>query len=487
MVLDEPLAEVVNEQREQHQPLPPDLPPGGPEPALVGREGVRLFDRHDAVLVHRVLVVVVELQQIAGVGELGDDPLEQSHVVQPTQGRTETPRLLEQRQEPGPRRLVDRVGMGRRGSPGGPHGLPRPAGDRQVVQHRQLDQTHDAFGPPCDLRRRVGQHRDLGGPDAEQAVDAVPDEAGEQLADGRRATHAPHQRLGDLGHPPRVAEILPHEPLDTEQPSLLVDPPGGRQPHLLVARQVVAGATGREMQVGADPGEEFAGIPQAVGIALGERPQMHEVVERRRVPAHATEPADELDVAQAARRPLHVGLQQGRGLTELLRLVASRGEQPVDQPAGAAARESPEPRLEPLQDVAVSLEQAALAQRTEDRRIAGGEAPGIGHGAHALPDLQTGVEQPLEQQPCRRGHGRLRRGLVQDHEIDVGEGGHLAPAVAAVGDERRLASKRARRRGHLRQDVAPDPRHDRVHQVGGQRPRLDARAAGGVLRRDPAA
>ena len=51
------------------------------------------------MLVDRVLVILVELQQAAGVAELGNEPLQKAGVVQLAQQRPEPGRMAQQRKE----------------------------------------------------------------------------------------------------------------------------------------------------------------------------------------------------------------------------------------------------------------------------------------------------------------------------------------------------------------------------------------------------
>ena len=59
----------------------------------------RAFDRADAVRIDRVLVVLIELQQAAGVAHGGDDLLEHSQFVQSSQDLTQSAWFADQIQE----------------------------------------------------------------------------------------------------------------------------------------------------------------------------------------------------------------------------------------------------------------------------------------------------------------------------------------------------------------------------------------------------
>ena len=86
VILDESLADVVDEQGQKQRPLTVEGPPLVPQPAVVCGKPCRPFDRKNAVLVDGVFVKAIKLQQVAGVRELRDQNLEHPHLVQPVQG-----------------------------------------------------------------------------------------------------------------------------------------------------------------------------------------------------------------------------------------------------------------------------------------------------------------------------------------------------------------------------------------------------------------
>ena len=52
------------------------------------------------MLVHRVLVILVELQQSAGAGEIGDEAFQDGGVVQVAEQRAQPAGMRQQREEP---------------------------------------------------------------------------------------------------------------------------------------------------------------------------------------------------------------------------------------------------------------------------------------------------------------------------------------------------------------------------------------------------
>ena len=132
MILDEALADVVQQERHQQRPLPPEGPPFGAEPVVRTGQRRHPFDGEQAVLVHGVFVEAVELQQVAGMRELRDQDLEHPHVVKPAERRGHLRRMGKEFEKGFVGRAVHLTGQV---GHAGPHGFPGATGDRHVVKH----------------------------------------------------------------------------------------------------------------------------------------------------------------------------------------------------------------------------------------------------------------------------------------------------------------------------------------------------------------
>ncbi len=99
VVFDEPLAQVVNQQGQVQRALLLDAPVDAAQHSRVGAEVGRPLDRQDAMLVDGVLVIFVELQQAAGVGEVGNDFFQHAQLVQTAQQFAEPAGLGDEREE----------------------------------------------------------------------------------------------------------------------------------------------------------------------------------------------------------------------------------------------------------------------------------------------------------------------------------------------------------------------------------------------------
>jgi hypothetical protein len=294
VVPDVPLPKIVQEQREQQRTAAADLLPDFPEPSRAAIERRRLLDRVDAVLVHGELVVVVELHQAGGVAKGGDDPLEYAELVEVAKGGRETQRMVEEREEPRP-------GGGVKGELLRMHDttnrLERRRINVTIEEHGQLEQPQDRGEARRHAGNAGGGHRHGEPREPKRIVDTMAEATGHATQDGRGHLAAAFHRPGDPRDLAGVGEILPHEPLDAEQPALLTDATGLRDRKLLVPPQVVLGTPGGQVHLEPQPHEKIGSPTQDVGVGPRERTDHDEVVERPLVVTDGAEPSHQLHVA----------------------------------------------------------------------------------------------------------------------------------------------------------------------------------------------
>ena len=100
-----------------------------------------------------------------------------------------------------------------------------------------------------------------------------------------------------------------------------------------------------------------------------------------------------------------------------------------------------------------------------------------------MTDVQAGVEQVAHQPFGKRLDLALRPGGVQDHQIDVGIGGHFAAAITPLRHQRGPSADRLMVAGEqIRQSRFVQIQHHGIDQVGQADANLDAGRAGIVLR-----
>ena len=95
------LAEIVNQQRKVEYPLVLQMDVGVAQGVFSVGKPRRLLDRTNAVLVDRVFMVLVELQQTPGVGKIGNDLFQHAKLQQPPQQLAQSLRIVQEFQELG--------------------------------------------------------------------------------------------------------------------------------------------------------------------------------------------------------------------------------------------------------------------------------------------------------------------------------------------------------------------------------------------------
>ena len=135
-----------------------------------------------------------------------------------------------------------------------------------------------------------------------------------------------------------------------------------------------------------------------------------------------------------------------------------------------------------LNSLALPAKQPRFHQRSTDGRILQRHLAGLPGRAQALAELQPGVGHVALQPAGQRKHGLVGAGGVEDHQVDVGIGRHVAAAVTAVRHQRHLRAELLRSFGpQVGQRPFEQFEHDRIEQLGQAAQNLDARRAGLVL------
>ena len=435
MILDAALGDVVQEQR--------DVKHGavlGPDRAhqFVGERDLAVFAALDLVehadaaqqmLVHRVVVVHVELHHRHDAAEGGDECAEHAGLVHaPQHGFGVVLRGQDfQEQAVGflvlAQILVDQLERARRE----PH---RFGMDGEIVLLRQIEQP--------DQVDRVAP-KDIGAGDVDAVV--VDDEivgVGQLFRAARRAQPRDHaaehrRRLGlaflepgaqDGGEIADVLggeEVVLHEALDVLQAGML----GVAEPHrdiaLDVERQPLLGAAGEEMHVAADrPQEVLAAAEQPVFVAVE-----HAALDQFLGLAHAIDvfgdPEQRVQVAQAALAVLDVGLDQIARLPGAAVALFALGELGGDEfRRGALHDLLVEPRRQLLVELGVAEQVARFEHRGADGHVRLGLADAFADRTRGVADLQPHVPQAIQQ---RLGDGLAPGGLLvgqEKQQIDVG-------------------------------------------------------------------
>ena len=207
------------------------------------------------------------------------------------------------------------------------------------------------------------------------------------------------------------AVVALHELLDRERVGGVLVAEDLRQPDLVVEQQPVLAPAGEHVQAEAHLPQEGLRLLEPAQLRRGEEAVRDQLVERVGAEVPLRHPADGLDVAQAARAGLDVGLEVVGGVVGLqvaLGLLAHLGLEELLRPARRAPGASAARMLREQRGAAG--EQARLEQRRHDADIGGALLGALLDGAHAVADFEPDVpeegDQPLDLRRCRRHPGR---------------------------------------------------------------------------------
>src|SRR5256712_271695 len=285
-------------------------------------------------------------------------------------------------------------------------------------------------------------HRDAAVPDLECGVDRLRARDALQRALGRVLDCATvDQGVGGAGDLMQRDVRLPHQLLDAQFAAGLVGIPERlREAALVVERQPIVAASGGVVQLVAQPPEQIARRARRGHLAVGQEAPLAGLSEPGELVPDASDPERRLQVAQASLALLQVRLEQphrtaiaASALVELLELVADEFlDAPLLQLGDSGA-------LEPLEQLRVARDQAAVEQRRADGVVLARELDALVQRARRVPGFQTGVpERAMQVLRDEVGAGAPRLPLAgqEREEIDVRARRQLAPAVAAGRHER---------------------------------------------------
>ena len=262
------------------------------------------------------------------------------------------------------------------------------------------------------------------------------------------ATNRPARWLTELV----VAEVVPHEAFDGQH--------AGRRPvaellgnaKLFGPIEHVGRPAGVEVQLVAQAQQQFSGLLDGGKIFVGKDLQLPQLGRLAGAVADQSDPAEQLQIAQPAARSLDVRLQEIHRLAEAGAFGLPLADDVADELLRLAADLAAEHFLKLHEQGLVAHQPARFDQRGGDHRVLPGQSGGLLGGPHAMAEHEAGVENVAQQPVGQRRDAVSGRRRVQQHHVDVGIGGHVAAAVAAVGDQDDLRSQVAR--GGLRQVVA---------------------------------
>ena len=441
------LADVVQQLRHvENTPrlhVPDDL--GGERMVLLQRPGLdprQQADGADQMLVHRVVVVHVELHHRHHATEGGQEAAEHPCLAHAAQDTLHTGAGRQQAQEDavslgvGPEAVVDQM-----------QGLADQAPGIRVERHamllgelEQADQVQRIAVERFPVGNRHAAVLDAEICAAAQLGTRTPGERGEQAAAQRRSLQLLHLERGagdqrQLAHLLGSEEVVTHESLDAlEAPVLLVAEHLGEH-GLQVEGQPLLRPAGHEVDMAAHRPQH----PLALAIEPELRGREHRqlggpgLIARLRKAQIARQPVQRMQVAQAPFAILDIGLHPVAGLSGALVPLVALGELGLEE--GACVRSAhdllPEPPLELGKELGAAQDEPRIEKRGADRHVGLGQGHALVDGAHGMTDLQPHVPKHIEHE---LGDALTPGGLlVRQHEqdIDIGRGRQHASAVAA--------------------------------------------------------
>ena len=297
--------QVVEQQGKVKNVFPRDRAVSPAERTVVVGTTNGSLDRLQRVLVDRVLVHEVELNQAPGVVERRQKTLQQPDAVQVAKQAAKTQRV---RQTP-EKQAASLLGHRASGN-GGPdsfqsiviHGDPETSGQIEQQQKRlrlaKLGVTHS---PVCPDPVRT-DHESIGGAVSHETIDDRPEHG--------RAAHPLDKSSDNILQAGGLSIVVAHEPLDAEQRALPLEsqPPG--QTQLLFPSQHVLSHPGMEVKFIADSQQEIDGIRQRAGIFARDRAAVLKNLHVGRTIASRGHPTEHVSISEPARTFLDVGFQQ---------------------------------------------------------------------------------------------------------------------------------------------------------------------------------
>ena len=443
MVLLPALGDVVQEHREvervaarhrRHQLVGERVGVARPAGVDLGQDA----DRAQQVLVHRVVVVHVELHQRHDAAELGDEPPEHPRLVHAAQRRLgRAPRRQDVHEQPVgfrafPQAPVDAAQRQRDEARG-------VRMDRQVIEVRDREQADEIDG--IALEDVAARHRDAVELDAEVA------RAGDGAGAALEALHDAVERWGRRRFPLldggahdggevadvlRDQEIVLHEPLDAAEarPGAVAEP--GRDAALVVEAQTLLGAARHDVELAAHPPQELLAAAEQAELLGGEQAGPHKRCRVGHPVGIFGDPEQRVEIAQAALALLDVGLDEvarRSGAADAgLALGHLGGDELARRPGLDFAVEA---GLEVVEEGGVAQDEAGFEQRRADRHVRLGLPHAFVDRAGRVADLLAQVPQHVEDGLDHAlAPGRLLVG-EQEEEVDVGPGRQRGAAVAA--------------------------------------------------------
>ena len=384
------------------------------------------FHRAEQVLIHRIVVIHVELHHRDDPPEVRNEAAEHARLVHPPQHqRRSAPRGQHgQEQAVGLFVLANLVGDQRQGAR---HAFQRVRVELQIVDVGDVEK-------PDDVDRIALEDVRIGQRDAAAVLDEIHGSRDlvDALGEARDDVLQPRRLLGllvfergaeDAGQIADILgdeEIVLHEAFDGRQARPRVVAEAFRDLPLDVEGQPLLRLTGQKVHVAAHGPEKIVRLLEDLPLVSRKDAELDEFLRVANAVVVFRDPEKRVQVAQAALAFLDVRLDQIARIARLLVALVALGELGGHEfRAGAGDDLRVEAFLQIGDQGIVTADVAAFEDRRADRHVGLGQLDAFLDRAGGMADLEAHVPEHVEQEFHRLAHGLgvLRR--QQEEKIDV--------------------------------------------------------------------
>ena len=289
-----------------------------------------------------------------------------------------------------------------------------------------------AEGPPVGMREMdlLVDHDEAVG----QRLLAEPPLHGATM--GQRLPAARDEPAGHTVDHPRVEVVVAHELLHRERDLVRRVAEVLGDLGLDVPREHVVAMAREEVKLVPHPPQEGEGLVRRLLLTVGDESLVPELPERPRAELGRGEPHRLVDVAESARRLLHVGLPDVRRAAELAVALVPLGQRRLQELGEVLLVDVLGQHLaEAVEEPAVAHEEARLLHGGAAREVGARHGEAVRQAPHRVAHLQSQVPERVEEPLGHPLHVRAHLAVVDHHEVEVGERVQLAAPVAPEGDQ----------------------------------------------------
>ena len=405
-------------------------------------------DGADQVLVHRVVVVHVELHHRHHPAEVRDEAAEHARLVHAPERRLRILAGGEHLQEDavGLRVVAQSV-------------VDEPQRPAQQAQRVRMEEKVVVLGrgEVADQVDRIAPE-DVVAADVEAAIVEPEVTGGAGLPEpAKRVEHAAERRLrlhllhlerrakesGEIAHVLGHQEVMLHEALDGPQAGSVDIAHTLRHRPLDVEGEALLGPPGEKVQVAPHAPEEALAAPESGLLSRREGLGFAAAVAQTLSVEVLRQPVQRVQVAQAALAVLDIGLHPVPQLAGAPVALVALGELGLDEPGRSAGHHlGAEAAHHVLKQRPVAQHEPRIEDGGADRHVAAGEPERLIDIAGGVAHLEAQVPQQIEHV---LHHALAPRGLPvrqQEQEVHIGERREQPAPVAARGHDRHVLGRR---------------------------------------------